>query len=335
MIATIATTAAAVLAGALAADALLWRQRRRRVERSFATVQTSLGPIPCLELGPRHGAPVLLSTGGGSGVDFVRALPWLTSAGYRVIAISRPGYYGVPLSAAPSLEAHADLYRAVLDELGVAAPHVFGVSAGGPSALFYAARHRTLSLTLWSAVTGPYQPNQASIDSALGKLVLSRRGQGLISWMLSRSARWLPRTTMATFLETESHLPKAAMRHIIDHELASAEGRRCFQTFVDSTTPMTRLYPGMMDELHKMGAPWSVDWERIRVPVLAVASSVDKDVSMDHVERVRSALPHARVLVVRAGGHFVWWGEEGESVIRATLEHLAQATPRDRIAPTP
>lgn len=307
---------------ALMLDHRRWRRERARVRGTFRIARTALGPIPYLDVGPQDGVPVLLATGGGSGIDSVHAFPWLTDAGFRLIAIARPGYHGVPLSTATTLEAHADLYATVLAAIGIDSVHVFGLSAGGPSALYYAARHPTRSLVLWSAVTGRYRPNQSSMDSLLGRMVLSSHGQALISWALSRSARWLPRQTMAAFLRAESHLCAREINDMIDQMLADESSLASFRRLVDSTTPMTDLYPGMIDELRKMGESWSAPWHRIRVPVLAVASDVDKDVSPDHLDRVEQEIPRGRILRVKAGGHFVWWGRDGRRVINATLEHL-------------
>lgn len=320
----IAASVLLVLIALAALDYARWRAGRRRVERSFSRAQTPQGEIPYLDIGPRDGPPVLVATGGGAGIDSIHALPWLTDAGYRVIAVSRPGYYGVPLAAAPSLTAQADLYAAVLATLDLSGPvHVFGLSAGGPTALHYAARHPSASLLLWCAVTGPYAPNPEALESAIAKVVLSSRGQALLSWLLSRSARWLPRMTMAAFLRTESELSAPEIDAVVEQTLSVPAHRQRFRRFVDSTTPMTKLYTGMMDEVDKMDRDWSVDWASIDAPTLAVASPVDRDVPIAHVERLREALPAAQILELRAGGHFVWWGDEGEQTIAASLAHLA------------
>jgi pimeloyl-ACP methyl ester carboxylesterase len=264
-----------------------------------------------------------MATGGGAGVDLVHCVPWLPRAGFRVVAIARPGYHGVPFDLVDSLEAQADLYAAALTGLDIHDPvHVFGVSAGGPTALYFASKHPTRSLLLWSAVTGPYTPNQESMDSPLGRLILSPRGQNLISWMLARSARLATRATMKTFLEAEAMLEPAEAAAVLDHELSDPERRAEFVCFVDSTTPMSDLYTGMMGELAMMADDWSPEWSEITAPTLAVASPVDKDVSFDHAERISEVLPHAQTIHVRAGGHFVWWGEEGEAVVEESLAFL-------------
>lgn len=321
----VALTVVLAVLGAVSFDHVRWRRSRRDVEHSFPRMATSIGPVPYLDIGPRDGPPALVATGGGSGIDFLHSLDWLVEAGHRVLAISRPGYYGVPIDAAPELADHADLYAEVIRALGIGRVHVLGISAGGPSALHYAARHPTCSLTLWCAVTGAYRPDEAALKSPLGRLVLSRFGQSMISWMLSRAARWMPRATMTTFLRTESRLDPDAIRELVDDELASPARRRRFSAFVDSTTPMTELYAGMMHEMERMGRDWSPDWAAIAAPTLAIASCVDADVPPTHDQRIEHNLVAARVVRVRAGGHFVWWGAEGRRVIATTLAHLAAA----------
>ncbi|WP_214400969.1 alpha/beta fold hydrolase [Pseudonocardia lacus] len=325
----VGATLRAASAGAVAAaafDVLAWRRRRQRVERAFRRAPTSRGPVPYLDLGPRDGPVVLFSPGGGSGVDLVHAYPWLPAAGYRVISVSRPGYYGVPLSGADDPGTQADLYAEVLSSTGVRGPvHVFGVSAGGPAALLHAARHPTRSLVLWCAVTGPYAPASAAVESPLGRLVLSPRGQVLLSWLLARTTRAAPAFALTSFLRTESSLDAAAIREVARYVHGDDAQRESFAALIDSTTPMSRLYPGMMDELRAFAEPWRVPWSQIRAPVLAVHSEADGDVPVAHVERLRAELPDARVLTPRAGGHLVWLGPEGPSVVRATLDHLAAA----------
>lgn len=312
---------------ALAVDYLRWQRGRRRVAQTFAETNTSFGAVSYLDLGPRDGEVVLFVPGGGTGIDLVYAMPWLLRAGYRVIAIHRPGYHGVPLGDGLGFEDHAALYAEVLGQLSVGPVHVFALSAGGPSALFFAARHPTRSLTLWSAVTGSYGPNLAATQSWLGRVILSGYGQGLSSWGLARAARWCPRLLVASFLRTESHLTEPQIAALATHVLATPEGQVEFRAFVDSTTPMSRLYPGMMAELANMGRPWVAPWGDIRVPVLAAGSPVDKDVPPEHLARIRAELPTARIIEVTGGGHFVWWGADGTRVITETLRHLAAATP--------
>ncbi|MBS1165655.1 MAG: Alpha/beta hydrolase [Proteobacteria bacterium] len=77
---------------------------------------------------------------------------------YRVIALSRPGYLGTPRASGDSAAAQADLFAALLDRLGIERAVVAAVSAGGPSAIAFAARHpeRCAGLILVSTAGGRF-----------------------------------------------------------------------------------------------------------------------------------------------------------------------------------
>jgi pimeloyl-ACP methyl ester carboxylesterase len=72
-------------------------------------------------------------------------------AGYRYIAVSRPGYLGRPLRAGRTPEEQADLYADMLDALGIREAAVMAVSGRGPSAIHFALRHKE---RCWGLVFG-------------------------------------------------------------------------------------------------------------------------------------------------------------------------------------
>ena len=67
-----------------------------------------------------------------------------------------------------------------------------------------------------------------------------------------------------------------------------------------------------------MTLPHSFDWNKIDMPVLAIYSTIDKDVSQEHFERLKNTISNGKFISVKAGRHFVWWGPEGKEVIRET-----------------
>ena len=79
-------------------------------------IQTAKGAVEIACLG--EGPTVLSVHGGPGGCDqgLLMALP-LLQAGFHVIAPSRPGYLGTPLSSGVHLEEQADLLAALLDAL--------------------------------------------------------------------------------------------------------------------------------------------------------------------------------------------------------------------------
>jgi pimeloyl-ACP methyl ester carboxylesterase len=153
--------------------------------------------------------------------------------------------------------------------------------------------------------------------------VLSRRGQDVLSWLLVRVAHGAPALALTSFLRTESSLDGAAAREAVRYVRGDPAQLASFLAMVDSITPRSRLRPGMLDELRAFAEDWHVPWPEIDVPVLAVHSPVDSDVLAEHVDRVRAALPDARILRP-PGGHLVWLGPGGGSVVRGTLDHLVR-----------
>lgn len=103
-------------------------------------VETALGPVECARAGQ---GPTLLALHGAMGGWDQSALlgTLLAPTGYHVVAVSRPGYLGTPLSRLRSPEAQADLLAGLLDALGLTRAGVLAVSGGGPAAMHFAVRH--------------------------------------------------------------------------------------------------------------------------------------------------------------------------------------------------
>lgn len=100
------------------------------------------------------GYPVLIIHGAGGGYDqglllADRFLP----KDCMVIAVSRFGYLNTPLPEDPTPDHQADMYRGLLDKLGINEVHVVAVSDGGPSGLKFSINYpeRVKSLTMMCA----------------------------------------------------------------------------------------------------------------------------------------------------------------------------------------
>ncbi|NEQ50429.1 MAG: alpha/beta hydrolase, partial [Leptolyngbya sp. SIO3F4] len=250
---------------------------------AYQIAKTRFGNIRHTAIGPKDGDVILFVTGGGASFHSVHAFAWLARAGFRVIAINRPGYFDLPVDVVDSIEGHADIYRAVLQQIGIeGAVHVFGVSMGGLSALYYAQKYPTRSLVLWSAVTGPYVVQQEAATSGLGKLVLSKSGKKLVSWLLHLSAKYFPQQTIRTFLKTEAILTPAESKAIGRQVVENPASKREFRIFIESMLPMDALYTGMMDEVEKATRLSEPDWSDIMRPIYAVHSTLDQDFTIDH-----------------------------------------------------
>lgn len=104
------------------------------------TVSTASGPTEYAERG--RGAPILSVHGTLGGWDQgLVAAEYFRLNGFRVIAPSRPGYLGTPLSTGRTFAQQGDALAALLDALEIDRIIVFAVSGGGPAGYELAARH--------------------------------------------------------------------------------------------------------------------------------------------------------------------------------------------------
>jgi pimeloyl-ACP methyl ester carboxylesterase len=104
------------------------------------TVTTASGPIEYAERG--RGEPILAIHGTLGGWDQgLVAAEYLRVNGFRIIAPSRPGYLGTPLSTGQTFAQQGDALAALLDVLQIDRIIVFAVSGGGPAGYELAARH--------------------------------------------------------------------------------------------------------------------------------------------------------------------------------------------------
>ncbi|GAA1798190.1 alpha/beta hydrolase [Agromyces neolithicus] len=104
------------------------------------TVSTASGLVEYAERG--RGEPILAIHGTLGGWDQgLVAAEFLRVNGFRIIAPSRPGYLGTPLSTGRTFAQQADALAALLDALGMDSIIVFAVSGGGPAGYELAARH--------------------------------------------------------------------------------------------------------------------------------------------------------------------------------------------------
>ena len=96
----------------------------------------------------------------------------------------RPGYLRTPLTTGPTYEEQVDAYAALLDSIGVDRVAVYGLSAGGPPAIHFAARHpdRTSALLLGCAVTQTYAPEIPRLAKLLFLSAPATDGDYVTEW---------------------------------------------------------------------------------------------------------------------------------------------------------
>lgn len=282
--------------------------------------------------------PALLALHGGMGgydQSLVLAEALLGKApGHRVIALSRPGYLGTPRSSGSSRHAsasseksasfradasaaeQADLFAALLDTLGIERAVVAAVSAGGPSAIAFAARHpgRCAGLILMSTASGRFDVPDYVLKRLgwFGWLVRVPGLTSLLAWLRGRS----PEKAAARAIGDP-----ALVRKTLDHPEAGPLLTTLLRTTFER---MGERMPGTLAETAGFASLPPLPFSEVAAPTLVIHGDADKVVPFSHGERSAREIAGAELHVVRGGGHTCLFThlEEVRSKAKAFLGRL-------------
>jgi pimeloyl-ACP methyl ester carboxylesterase len=270
------------------------RAARARIASGSMIAETRCGPIEYAVVG--EGTPVLMVHGAGGGYDqgLDIGAP-LATGGRRIIAMSRFGYLRTPLAADASPAAQADAHACLLDALGIARAAIIGASAGAPSAMQFAMRHRDRCSALVLLVPVAYVPRPGgapSISTPGGtRLLLDLAlGSDFLFWTASRFGR---RVAIRTLLGT----PPEAVEH------ASAAERARVATMLEHILPVTARRAGLINELQIVSSIERYPLEDIAVPTLAIGVADDLYGTFDAAKYTAEHIAGARFVSYASGGH--------------------------------
>ncbi|HEY3269384.1 MAG TPA: alpha/beta hydrolase [Armatimonadota bacterium] len=276
-----------------------------RVEPVPVIVDTRCGPVEYAEFG--DGPAVVALHGAMGGYDHSLLLArTIGAAGFRYIAVSRPGYLGSPLGSRKSPAQQADLCAALLDALGVPSAAVMAVSGGGPCALHFAMRHRERCGGLVLASTCG-QRNVTPIPFSFHLM------RFLVRWpAFERSMR----------KKALANIGAAAARSIADpavlaHTMEDSEAGPLFTELLMSTCDrMAERMPGTENDI---AVTRTTDYplEEVAVPALVIHGTADRLAPFSpHATALSSRIPGAELLALEGGEHV------------AIFTHLQEVRPR-------
>lgn len=267
-------------------------------------VTLSTGATEYLESG--HGLPVLVlhGTPGGSdqGIAAARAL----GIDARVIAPSRPGYLGTPLTTGRSPAQQADAMTELLDALDVEQAVVLGTSGGGMAAVELAGRHpeRVRGLVLWSAVSSPMRIWSGPMVH--GPLSRTSTGERLL-----RLVRRFPSLLVGRAADDPL---------TVDAALAIAA----------TVFPIGPRREGLINDTRSAASYDPSASARVTAPTLVVHGTKDRNVAYSQATRAAGAIPGARLVTVRGATHWTTMGDPGaRAALRAFLVEAAGPDPAD------
>jgi pimeloyl-ACP methyl ester carboxylesterase len=244
------------------------------------------------------GRPLLALHGGLGGYDqsWLLARALLSElAGFRVLALSRPGYMGTSQALGSTPNKQADAYAELLDALGIERTIVAAVSAGGPSAIAFASRHpdRCESLILVSAATGRLETAKVYLRR-LRQLQWVSAIPGVLPF-LARRRMADPDSVLGRTVPDDA-LRQRTLAHPAAGPLVMAVQARLF------THLNCRIYGTVNDTNYLEHMPMP-DYRQIAAPILVVHGDADPTVPVDHARRVLDAVPAAAGLILPGAGH--------------------------------
>ncbi|MGC5585213.1 alpha/beta fold hydrolase [Ornithinimicrobium sp. W1665] len=268
-------------------------------------VHTASGPFEYAERG--HGEAILSIHGSQGGWDQgLVAAEHLRLNGYRIIAPSRPGYLGTPLSTGRTFAQQGDALAALLDALEIERIHVIAVSGGGPAAYELAARHgrRISKLVQVDAVCltdhGPSAIAQAGAQAAAQDFLLKA-----VIWLLRHATK----PTLTTLLRSfGTYTRRAASERAA--VLAALPGRTAWlEATLAASLGVARRRQGMRNDF-TVSTPAPL--ERITCPTLIVHGRSDKVVPPTHADHAHEHIAGSE-LYWMDGSHLAFFLEAADT----------------------
>lgn len=224
-----------------------WRSDR------LATLEagSSLALIPegVMEFADRGEGPVALVIHGSPG-GYDQGMVYgkeLMKRGFRVIAVSRPGYLRTPLETGVTIEEQADAIDSLLRSIGISKCAVLGISEGSPCALLFSSRHpeRVGSLVLLS-------PPAASLTypaiASIGYKLFHDLTGDLGCWLLRLQLRTDPSALFAGMMNIGSSLKPSRCSALAAEALADPEQKSFLSDLTESITPLLPREPGIIND---------------------------------------------------------------------------------------
>ncbi|WP_319762171.1 alpha/beta hydrolase [Maridesulfovibrio sp.] len=295
---------------------------KKCMEQRPVTIETSMGPV---EYAARGEGPVLLSVHGGPG-GYDQGLAISESFrlnGFRIIAPSRPGYLGTPLSSGQSLESQGDALAALLDVLGLDRVAVLGASAGGPSTYLMAQNHpdRVSALIEIDSVCMRYTKAD-EISKAEELLFMSKAGMWLMDFLMSH----FPAAMIKSFLQTESSLAEHEIRERVRQVLK--DPAKLAMVEVLSRTMTTRYEErkaGVANDLEKMRSLDRLPLDKVDCPTLIIHGNADNDVPPAQAEYAARSIADSELYWIDKGSHMGFWlADAAETVQQYAVKWLRE-----------
>lgn len=270
-------------------------------------ITTKLGIVEYSSFG--IGQPILFVHGGHSNAYEHLAIKGFDLKKYRLIIPSRPGYGQTPLNDHIRPKQAADLLVALLDKIDIEKVVVYGVSAGGLTAIELAANYpeRVKKLVLASAVSKKWLDRDDKIYRK-AQIIFNPKYQKWTWRMIRFFSDLLPKLIGKSFYPQFSKKPNPDIDSNDVQELIHALKK------YDSGK-------GFINDLEQTIDDDSL--RRIKCSTLIIHSEYDNSVPFNHAINAKEKISGAVLeYLTNEWGHLFWIGRDSEASIGKVIKFI-------------
>lgn len=278
-----------------------WRQQRLSFLESGSGL--TLLPQGIMEYADRGEGPAVLVIHGSPG-GYDQGLVYgeeLKLRGFRIIAISRPGYLRTPLMTGVTMEEQADAIDSLLSSLGISSCAVLGVAEGAPSALQLAQRHpeRVTSMALLCPQTTSlgYSP-----IASLGYQLFHDLTGDLGCWYLMLWLKANPISLYEQEVAFGSTMKPSRAQSLTRDALADPRQASFLSSLLKSITPLSPREAGIINDNAQLKDLPIISQMKISTPLLMLIGEDEKRTPQDGIRQFVSSLPGAALIIMPSNG---------------------------------
>lgn len=270
-------------------------EARRRVAAGSRVIETGCGRIEYATRG--EGPAVLVIHGAGGGYDQAELLAEPFGEGYRYIIPSRFGYLRTQLPNDGSPAAQAAAYACLLDALNVERAAVLCSSAGGLSAVEFAARYPERTAALVMLAPDAWVPEQATDESKPGAARAAVEKVMLNVVLKSDLALWLVTNVAGSAMDYFVGVPQELGAELIPEE------RREVRRLIENVFPVSMRQRGLINDAENARHAPRAALESVAAPTLIVSAADDPFGTLPGARYTAEHIPGARLIELERGGH--------------------------------
>ena len=281
----------------------------RNRKMSSKVINTKLGEVEYFSIG--KGVPILFVHGGHSNCNETLCHKGFDLEKFQLITPSRPGYGKTPLNNNKTPKQAADLIVELLEQLSVDNIIVYGISAGGLTAIELASNYpdKVSKLILASAVSKKWLDEQGKIYKTAKKM-FNPKIEKIIWGMVRFFSSIFPNMIAKSFYPQFSKNPV--------HKLKKYDIQKLISTMKHYNSKM-----GFLNDIDQ-----NINDEiitKIKCPTLIIHSINDNSVPFEHAVHSNKMIKNSKLVELKnEWGHLFWIGDDSNDSIRKTIEFIEE-----------